>query len=265
MSIRLRFIKDIKYILILSVALISCNGSVNKNTSVNTLNDSSKDSNKSLSQNILSIDLDTCKAVKINQITCLQNRTIDTLGESDTLKISSNLTSILSSQYLVRSQSEDQQQITYSKLRIFYKNELVFQKDSVFAGGMFEYITKDNLLSFPIINEQSDDLSTGSDLYLVDLNSKTTRWVGKSLTNTVNAFFSIDGKSLFYLDNAHLFKYDYLNSSKKDIMEIHSTNGYIILQICILTSSSFEVMYMKDMSPNKLYKSIINLKFPLFG
>jgi hypothetical protein len=142
----------------------------------------------------------------------------------------------------------------------------------VSATGVFEYNEREHLLTFSIITGQSDgDLTTTSDVYLVNTVSKKYKCLKKSLGNSVNAFFSINGESLFYLNDSLLYKYSIVDFTEKPVMKIINEKQYILLDFNIVTDSSFNILYVRnpsldgaDISDDKIYKIQVGLKNPIF-
>lgn len=82
---------------------------------------------------------------------------------------------------------------------------------------MYNYDKKSNLLLIPIINDQYDDLSVTSSLYLCNVSNGKNYLIVDSLRNCWSGLICNDGKSILYNDNDKLIRYNFKNRTKKII------------------------------------------------
>ncbi|UOE51446.1 hypothetical protein MTO98_10190 [Mucilaginibacter sp. SMC90] len=209
-------------------------------------------------QKIEFIDLGTVKSSIIKNYNALEHKTFSTKGEKDSLSITPDFNSVLTANYLIKGKNDEEGDIILSRFKLLNNNKVFFDQDSVLAITAFELDKKKQRLSFSIISDQNaDTFNTTSDLFLIDLRTNAKMCLRKRLINTVNSPFSEDGKSVYYLDNSFLFKYDLQTKSEMKIMEFGNA---VILHIEILNPTQLNIIYLKDISDGVKYMT--NVKLP---
>jgi len=167
------------------------------------------------------IKLDTCKIINVNfDKIFIVNKTFDKLGEIDTLLIDRHLFSVKSAKYI---QLENETECCYSRLEIINNGKSVFNKDSISITGMCYFDKQNNMLTIPIINEQYDDLSVTSSLYLCNISTGKSLLVEKELSNCWFALIIHNGENLLYNDADKLIKYNIKLKTKKIIFDFENS------------------------------------------
>jgi hypothetical protein len=207
----------------------------NANTQVN--------SSINLQPGIIKVDLDTCNNERVNfDKIFITHKNFDKVGDTDTLRITDNLISVKTSEYII---GNDETKICLSRLEVFYKNQRVFYKDSIPTTGMFYYEKDKGLLTIPVIlNQNSDNLSTETALYVCDLNNGKIKPIENILINSSFALICCNGTTLLYNNGDKLLTYNLGNDKKQAICNFD--NPLLSVFKLSIKGEYLDIYYFKD-------------------
>lgn len=218
----------------LYISLISaCHSSVRTSDIINNISKGEK------------VDLDTCKTEKVDFYKeFITHKNFDHIDEKDTIYIAHNLISVKTSRYFTKNNGVDN---FLSQIKIYYNEKLIFSKDSILTTGMFYFEKSKKILSIPIIvNQNIDDLTTETVLYICDLNNESYKKINHILINSSFALICSDGKTLIFNNRNELFKYNIINKEKEKVVIFN--NPIISIYKIKVKDNYLEVFYFKNFS-----------------
>lgn len=233
-------------LIMLGIFLTSCQGRIEKNKGFDI------------------VDMHNIKAKKVEDIYWKEHKTFDNIEQSDTLRLSPNLISVLKAEYLIKSNSDYTSDIIYSSASVIFNKSCFYKRDSILSIGPFCINHKENNIGFSVILSQNQDSATTiSDLILLNNNNCQSTVIKKSIQNNANPFFSFDDKRLFYVEGNSLFCYNLEDKKDNKIIELESFQG-LILYIEPVTSTTFKIFYLKNIESGDVFESLISSSKPYF-
>jgi len=192
---------------------------------------------------VINVDLDTCNNEKVNFYKIfITHKNFDKIGDVDTLQVSDNILSIKTAKYIT---GNDDTELCLSQLEIFYKNRKIFSKDSILTTGMFFYEKNKQLLTIPvIINQNSDNLSTETVLYICDLTNGEIKKINGVLINSSFALICCETRSLLFNNGDKLLLYN-LQTNKEQVI-YNFDNPLLSIFRLSLKDDYLEIYYFKD-------------------
>jgi hypothetical protein len=215
----------------------------------------------STSNNLIKIDLDTCKTIDVDfDKIYLTHKNFASMGESDTIHISDEIISIKRSSFI---NGNDESETCFSTLEIFYKKEKVFFKDSILTVGMYNFDKNFNLLIIPLmVNQNRDNFITESMMFILDLKSHKIHKVSKMLVNCAYGFLCPDGNTLLFNHSDQILKYNF-QTNKEDTLICFDKPLMSIFKIAF-NNRNFEIYYFNNFEndlSNDLPMKKSNFKF----
>jgi len=194
-------------------------------------------------KSVINVDLDTCSNEKVDFYKIfITHNNFDKVGETDTLQIADNIVSIKTAKYKT---GNDDAEFCLSQLEILYKNQRVFFKDSILTTGMYFYEKSKELLAIPIIIDQDiDNLSTETELYVCDLTNGEVKRIHGDLLNSSFALICCDAGNLLFNNGDKLLLYN-LQTDKERVI-YNFDNPLLSIFKLSLTSDRLEIFYFKD-------------------
>lgn len=207
---------------------------------------------------VKSIDLDFCKPVRIKNYVSIEHRTLDKIGQKNTIVVLPELVSSITADKFVKAKNDYDGDKVYSNFKLYWQEKLLINKDNILGISAYDFDSSKKNVSFLIIKDQNTDTYiTTSDLYIVNLKTQKVICLKTNLTNSANAPFSKD-QSIYYLDNLKLYEYNYIKSSGCEILEF-TNSTYIVLNIKKISDSTFRVIYMKDIVSGNLFEATFEI------
>jgi hypothetical protein len=196
-----------------------------------------------VSLSVINVDLDTCINEKANfDEVFITHKNFDKIGDTDTLQIADNIFSIKTAKYIT---GNDDAELCLSQLEIFYKNQKVFSKDSILTTGMYFYEKSKDLLTIPvIINQNSDNLSTETVLYICDLTNGEIKKINGVLVNSSFALICCDASNLLFNNGDKLLLHN-LQTNKEQVI-YNFDNPLLSIFNLSLKGDCLEIYYFKD-------------------
>ncbi len=202
---------------------------------------------------VRTIDVDLLNPAKVKTYPSLEHQTFHHAGQQETLRITPQVNSVLKAVKLTRAKTDFDGDKVYSDLKIIAGHKVLFQKRGVLGVKAFEINKARNLLSFSMITEHTGNmLLTMSNLILIDLNSGKVSNLKSNLSNTINAPFSADGNTLYYLNHYSLYKINLTNGITVKTASLKNRQ-YIPLHITLLGNHRFNLSFIKDTQDQQVY------------
>lgn len=192
---------------------------IQKNAKINSIRDEN--------DNVLKINLDTCKSdnANLNEI-YISHKGLHKIGAVDTLHISDNLYSIKRGKYQII--EKDSSYYILSQVEIFYNGQSVFTIDSILTTGMYFYEKNRNIVVIPVIWNEGEFLRIETSLFILDLNKRTTKKITDVLTNCSFAFICSSGDQVLYNNSDKILSFDLLNNKAETLIDFDSPYTRII-------------------------------------
>jgi hypothetical protein len=245
------------FIVLFMAALCGCNN--NNNNKSNKTHSLDEKHSKLSNGKLTTIDLNKLTSQSIENVKLKEHRTLTKIGQISSIEIAPNIISKLIASTENKAKNDYGANIILSTFKIYLSDSVFFQQDHVLAISPFDYNSKSETISFLIIKDQNTDtFSTTSDLYLISIKDKRLLKIKTDLTNSANAPFSKDGKSLYYLDNDALFGYNIQNNKTTKIADFVN-NDYTILNIEKSSAANFKILYLKDITSGELFTTDISI------